>query len=196
MQERHPLSRLQRKSLDPLEFRRYNGEGAYIAIPKVTSERRKTIPLGFVENGMIPGDKLCFIQPDSLTLFGILMSQTHNARMRAIAERLELRYSYANTIVYNNFVFPDTTNLGRRSIEDAAQRVLEARKTYPDASLAEPYDPDNENKYPELTAAHQALDKAVERAYGWELDDLSWDEKETFIVSSLFELYSQKVSAE
>lgn len=67
-------------------------------------------------------------------------------------------------------MFPDTTNLGRRSIEDAAQRVLEARKTYPDASLAVLYDPDNEAKYPELTAAHQALDKAVERAYGWELD--------------------------
>ncbi|WP_375545477.1 type IIL restriction-modification enzyme MmeI [Corynebacterium kefirresidentii] len=171
-------------------------EGTYIGVPKVTSERRKYIPLGFVRNGMIPGDKLYFVQSDSLTVFGILMSQTHNAWMRAVAGRLELRYSYANTIVYNNLVFPDTTDLGSRSIEDAAQRVLDARKTYPDASLAELYDPNNENKYPELTAAHQALDKAVERAYGWELDDLTWDEKETFIVSSLFELYSQKVNAE
>ena len=196
MLERHPLSRLQRKSLDPLEVRRYNGEGTYIAIPKVTSERRKTIPLGFVRNGMNLGDKLYFIQSDSLTLFGILMSQTHNAWMRAVAGRMKTDYSYANTIVYNNFVLPDTTALDHKSIEDAAQRVLDARKTYPDASLADLYDPDNENKFPELTAAHQALDKAVERAYGWELDDLSWDEKETFIVSSLFELYSQKVNAE
>lgn len=145
---------------------------------------------------MIPGDKLYFIQSDSLTPFGILMSQTHNAWMRAVAGRLELRYSYANTIVYNNFVFTDTTDLGHKSIEDAAQRVLDARKTYPDASLADLYDPDNEDKYSELTAAHQALNKAVERAYGWELDGFTWDAKETFIVSFLFELYSQKVNAE
>ena len=80
-------------------------EGTYIGVPKVTSERRKYIPLGFVRNGMIPGDKLYFVQSDSLTVFGILMSQTHNAWMRAVAGRLELRYSYANTIVYNNLVF-------------------------------------------------------------------------------------------
>lgn len=188
----------QKKASTPWRFDeiRYSGEGTYIAIPKVTSERRKYIPLGFVRNGMIPGDKLYFVQSDSLTLFGILMSQTHNAWMRAVAGRMKTDYSYANTIVYNNFVFPDTTDLGRKSIEDTAQRVLDARKNYPDASLADLYDPDNESKYPELTAAHQALDKAVEQAYGWELDDLTWDEKETFIVSSLFELYSQKVNAE
>lgn len=169
---------------------------AYIGVPVVTSARRKYVPFGFVFDGMIPGNQFYFVPTDSLLIFAILMSQTHNAWMRTVAGRLKSDYRYANTIVYNNFVFPDTTNIGRKSIEDAAQRVLDARKTYPDASLADLYDPDNESKYPELTAAHQALDKAVERAYGWELDDLTWDEKETFIVSSLFELYSQKVNAE
>lgn len=168
----------------------------YIGIPKATSQRRKYVPFGFVDNGMIPGDMLYFVPTHSHFVFGVLTSQAHNAWMRTVAGRLKSDYRYANTIVYNNFVFPDTTDLGSRSIEDAAQRVLDARKTYPDASLADLYDPDNESKYPELTAAHQALDKAVEQAYGWELDDLTWDEKETFIVSSLFELYSQKVNAE
>ena len=170
-------------------------DATYIGIPKVTSGRRKYVPMGFVENGMIPGDKLYFIPSDSVVLFGVLMSQTQNAWMRAVAGRLGLGYSYANTIVYNNFVFPETTPSQREDIERRAQAVLDARDLYPDASLAKLYDPENESKYPELTEAHRALDRAVERSYGWDFEGLSWDEKETRIVSELFDLYSQKVGA-
>src|SRR5699024_9244873 len=83
-------------------------DATYIGIPKVTSGRRKYVPMGFVENGMILGDMLYFIASDSVVLFGVLMSQTQNAWMRAVAGRLGLGYSYANTIVYNHFVFPET----------------------------------------------------------------------------------------
>lgn len=184
-------------AVTPWEFDevKYDGNGIYIGLPKVSTERRKYIPVAFVENGMIPGDKLFFIESSSLVTFGMLMSQAHNAWMRAIVGRLELRYSYANTIVYNNLVFPVLSPAQREGIEQAAQEVLNSRSLYPGASLADLYDPDNEAKYPELTAAHKALDKAVERAYGWDLDDLTWDEKETFIVSSLFELYSEKTKS-
>lgn len=169
-------------------------DGVYIGVPVVTSARRKYLPLGFVRDGMIPGNKLFFVPSDSLALFGVLMSQTHNAWMRAVAGRMKTDYSYANTIVYNNFVFPDPMPSQREEIDHSAQRVLNARELYPEASLAKLYDPDNEAKYPELAEAHRALDEAVERAYGWDLDGLTWEEKETFIVSELFELYSGKVS--
>lgn len=81
----------------------------YIGIPKVTSERRRYVPFGFVDNGMIPGDMLYFVSTNSLFVFGVLMSQAHNAWMRTVAGRLKSDYRYANTIVYNNFVFPDPT---------------------------------------------------------------------------------------
>src|SRR5699024_5895954 len=142
-----------------------------------TSGRRRYVPFGFVEDGMIPGDMLYFVSTDSLFVFGVLMSQSHNAWMRTVAGRLGLGYRYANTIVYNNFVFPEATPSQREEIERRAQAVLDARGLYPDASLAKLYDPENESKYPELTEAHRALDKAVERAYGWDFEGLSWDEK-------------------
>lgn len=175
---------------------RYEGHGAYIGIPSVSSQRRRYVPLGFVTDGMIPGNMLYFVPSESLLIFGVMSSQAHNAWMRTVAGRLKSDYRYANTIVYNNFVFPQPTPLQQEDIERSAQAVLEARDLYPDASLAKLYDPDNESKYPELSQAHRALDKAVEQAYGWDFDGLSWDEKETRIVSSLFELYSEEVGAE
>lgn len=172
---------------------RYEGRGTYIGIPKVTSQRRKYVPMGFVNNGMIPGDKLYFVTTDSLYIFGVLMSQVHNAWMRAVAGRMKTDYSYANTIVYNNFVFPEPSPSQRGEIERSAQAVLDARDLYPEESLAKLYDPDNESKYPELVEAHKALDRAVERAYGWDFEEVSWEEKETQIVANLFELYGQLV---
>lgn len=168
----------------------------YIGVPKVSSERRSYIPLGFVKNGMIPGDKLYFVSSDSLYVFGILMSQFHNAWMRVVAGRLEMRYSYANTIVYNNLVWPGAVENPdvpveeavpadvRTKIESCAQAVLDARDNYPDKSLANLYDPD---KMPsDLLAAHKALDAAVEEAY-----DVSFNGDEEKIVAHLFKLYAE-----
>lgn len=168
----------------------------YIGVPKVSSERRDYIPLGFVTNGMIPGDKLYFVSTDSLYIFGVLMSQFHNAWMRVVAGRLEMRYSYANTIVYNNFVWPGAlehpyvpveeaiSEEARRKVENCAQAVLDARGAHSDNSLADLYDPD---KMPDdLRVAHELLDKAVEEAYGV---DFNGDEEK--IVAHLFKLYAE-----
>ena len=164
----------------------------YIAGPAVSSERRRCIPIGFIENGMIPGNQLYFIPTDRLDIFGILMSQVHNAWMRAVAGRLEQRYRYANTIVYNTLVWPTTTDAQRTEIERCAQAVLDARAQYAGASLADLYDPDNDFLYPALTAAHRALDYAVEQAYGLSFPThISKEEKERAIVSHLFTLYAK-----
>lgn len=162
---------------------------SYIGVPKVSSGRRRYIPMGFVDNGMIPGDKLYFIPNASVYDFGILMSQFHNAWMRMVAGRLKSDYSYANTIVYNNFVWPDPTDALRSEVERCAQAVLDVRSSYEGSTLADMYDPDNDFLYPALTKAHKALDAAVEAAYGV---DFNGDEEK--IVAHLFKLYAEKVS--
>nr|WP_311497918.1 type IIL restriction-modification enzyme MmeI [uncultured Mobiluncus sp.] len=164
---------------------RYRGEGTYIGVPHVSSERRDYIPMGFVADGMIPGDKLYFVPTDSRYVFGVLVLRAHNAWMRVVAGRLKSDYSYGNTTVYNNLVWPDAATAERERIEQSAQGILEARSLYPDASLATLYDPDLMPA--ELRAAHRENDRAVEAAYG-----LPTDSDEATIVSHLFSLYAAK----
>lgn len=157
-------------------------ESNAILIPKVSSERRQYIPMGFIGPDIFCSD-LVFLIPDA-TLYhlGILQSQFHNAWMRTVAGRLKSDYRYSGGIVYNNFVWPDSTPAQKEVVERTAQAVLDARVAHVGKSLAELYDPD---KMPsDLFAAHKALDKAVEEAYGV---DFNGDEER--IVACLFNLY-------
>jgi hypothetical protein len=98
--------------------------------------------------------------------FAVLTSTMHNAWMRAVCGRLESRYRYSNTIVYNNFPWPtDVSDAHKQAIEAAGQSVLDARALYPDSSLADLYDP--LTMPPELQKAHHCVDKAVDAAYGY-----------------------------
>ena len=156
--------------------------------------------MGFIDNGMIPGNMLYFVPSSSLYVFGLMMSQFHNAWMRVVAGRLKSDYRYANTVVYNNFVWPGVTRETldvpvedavapevRSRIEACAQAVLDARAAHSGKTLADLYDPD---KMPtDLLSAHQALDAAVEAAYGV---DFSGDEER--IVAHLFKLYAELTS--
>ena len=160
---------------------------SYIAVPKVSSGRRQYVPMGFVTNGMIPGDKLFYIDDAGLYEFGVLESQFHNAWMRLIAGRLKSDYSYSNTIVYNNFIWPDATDDQRITIEDCAKKVLDVRSAHPGQSLADLYDPDFMPS--DLRTAHRELDAAVEVAYGV---DFNGDEER--IVAHLFKLYAEKTT--
>ena len=172
------------------EVRPPKGE-SYIAMPKVSSGRRKYVPIGFVTNNMVPGDMLFSISNAGLYEFGMLESQTHNAWMRQVAGRLKSDYRYTNTIVYNNFIWPDATPEQRERIESCAQAVLDARAAHPDATLADMYNPDNDFLFPDLMAAHTKLDAAVEAAYG-----VDFDGDEERIVAHLFKLYAEKTRAE
>lgn len=176
-------------------------DGIYIGVPQVTSANRSYIPMGFVTDGMIPGNKLYFIPTGSLFLFGVL--RFHNAWMRTVGGRLKSDYSYSNTIVYNTFVFPDPTEDQRAAVERCAQAVLDARAAHPGSSLAEMYDgispvPEGATGaqarkfdrfvFSDLKDAHDALDAAVEAAYGV---DFGGDEGK--IVAHLFGLYAKAV---
>lgn len=157
---------------------------ASILIPKVSSERRRYIPLGFIGPETFCSD-LVFLIPDaSLYHFGVLHSQFHNAWMRAVAGRLKSDYRYSGGVVYNNFVWPNPTPEQKERIEACAQMVLDARDQFPGKSLAHLYDPD---KMPQLLKdAHHELDMAVEAAYGVEFNG---DEER--VVAHLFKLYAE-----
>ena len=118
--------------------------------------------------------------------FGIMSSHMHNAWMRTVAGRLKSDYRYSAGVVYNNFVWPEASEATKAEISSLAQRVLDVRSAYDGATLADLYDPDNEVFFPELMAAHRALDAAVERAYGV---DFGGDEER--IVAHLFRLYAE-----
>lgn len=139
----------------------------YVAIPKVSSERRKYIPVDYLNSEVIPGDKLFFMKNASTYDFGIIASNVHNAWMRAVCGRMKSDYSYSNTIVYNNFPWPTPTEEQKANIEKTAQAILDARAKYPDCSLADLYD--ELTMPPELRKAHQENDKAVMRAYGFSI---------------------------
>lgn len=157
----------------------------YIAIPAVSTERRKYIPIGFLSKETIAGNKLYIIPEAQRYHFGILTSNVHMAWMRLLAGRLELRYSYSKDIVYNNFPWPTPTEAQRAKIEQTAQGILDARALYPDCSLADLYD--EATMPPELRTAHQKNDRAVMEAYGF------WGKlnSESACVAELMKLYQQ-----
>lgn len=163
-------------------------KGNSIVVPKVSSERRRYIPMGFVGPETFCSDLVFLIPNASLYHFGILQSQFHNAWMRTVAGRLKSDYRYSGGIVYNNFVWPEPTVSQREEVERCAQAVLDARDAQEGATLADMYDPKNETFFPELMAAHKALDTAVEAAYGV---DFGGDEEK--IVAHLFNLYAERV---
>ncbi|WP_462137713.1 DNA methyltransferase [Candidatus Mycalebacterium sp.] len=161
------------------------GEGAYLAIPQVSSERRVYIPVGYLPPDHIAGNMLYAVQSESLYDFGIITSLMHNAWMRTVCGRLESRYRYSARTVYNNFIWPlKPTAKQKQTIEQKAQTVLDARAKFPDSTLADLYDP--LTMPPELVKAHQTLDKAVDSAYGRKKF-----KTEAERVAFLFDLYQQ-----
>jgi hypothetical protein len=137
----------------------------YLLFPSVSSERRDYIPLGFMPAEVIASN-LCLIVPHAtLYHFGVLTSAMHMAWVRSVCGRLKSDYRYSAGIVYNNFPWPDSpADTQRQTIEATAQAVLDARAQFPDATLADLYDP--LTMPPALLKVHQKLDATVDAAYG------------------------------
>jgi len=161
----------------------------YIAIPKVSSERRRYIPIGFLNKDIVAGDKLFTIPNATLYHFGILNSNVHNAWMRTVCGRLKSDYSYSNTIVYNNFPWPDATDVQKAEIEKLAQAVLDARAEYPESTLADMYGETSMLFHTSLLNAHRELDRAVMKLYGFPVKDFS----EADCVAALMGMYEKLV---
>ena len=161
--------------------------GSYIAVPETSSERRRYIPLGFLSADIIASNLLFLIPDASLYHFGVLESNVHMAWMRTVCGRLKSDYRYSKDIVYNNFPWPEPTDVQKSKIEQTAQAILDARALFPDASLADLYDP--VTMPPELLKAHQANDRAVMQAYGMPIKETD----EAACVAWLMKLYQEKV---
>lgn len=162
----------------------------YIFIPQVSSERRKYIPMGFIYRNVWTADPHFMIKNTDLYYFGILSSNVHNAWMRIVAGRLEMRYRYSNRIVYNTFIWPKASEKQKDKIRLTAKLILDARESNPDASLSDLYD---ESLMPSnLRMAHQQNDKAVMEAYGFDWRNM----KESECVAELMKLYQELMEKE
>ena len=170
----------------PLSFSTTNiPTSGYVVVPKVSSERRRYIPMGLMTPDILASD-LVFIIPDaSLYHLGVLTSNVHMAWVRAVCGRLKSDYRYSKDVVYNNFPWPTPTDEQKAKIEQTAQAILDARARYPDCSLADLYD--EVTMPPELRKAHQQNDKAVMQAYGF------WGKlnTETACVAELMKMYQR-----
>ena len=159
-------------------------ENDYIVIPRVSSEKRRYIPIGFLTPDIMVNDAMQFIPNASLYHFGVLTSNVHMAWMRVVCGRLKSDYRYSKDIVYNNFPWCQPTEEQKARIEATAQAILDARAKYPDCSLADLYD--EVTMPPELRRAHQENDRAVMAAYGF-----STKMTESECVAELFERYQE-----
>ncbi len=158
---------------------------SYLALPRVSSENRNFIPIGFLDENIIAGDKLYVILDATLYHFAILTSTMHMAWTRVVCGRLKSDYSYSNTIVYNNFPFPENPEKKKLDIVNkAALAILDARALYPNSSLSDLYD--SSSMPVELVNKHQTVDKIVDDIYGYKgkKDDASR-------VTFLFKLYEE-----
>ena len=158
----------------------------YIIVPKTSSGRRRYLPIGFMPPDVIASDLVFLIPEATLYEFGVLMSNIHNAWMRLVAGRLKSDYRYSKDIVYNNFPWPEPSDEQKRKIEQTAQGILDARKLYPNSSLADLYDP---LLMPaELRKAHTENDRAVMKAYGFDIKMSEVD-----CVAELMKMYQKLV---
>ena len=154
-----------------------------LVVPKVSSENRRYIPLAYITPEIIVNGSALIVPSATLYHFGVLSSNVHNSWMRTVAGRLEMRYQYSGKIVYNNFPWPEPTEAQRAKIEQTAQAILDARALYPDCSLADLYD--ETTMPPELRRAHQANDRAVMQAYGFDIKTTT----EASCVAELMKMY-------
>lgn len=177
-------------ALTPTTFRETNNPISAIVIPCHSSENRRYIPMGFIDNSIVVTNAVLFIPEASVYHLGILMSNVHMAWMRAVCGRLEMRYRYSKEVVYNNFPWPTPTDAQREKIEQTAQAILDARTLYPDASLADLYD--ETTMPPELRKAHQNNDRAVMQAYGFSVKDMT----ESQCVAELMKMYQEFTRAD
>jgi hypothetical protein len=139
-------------------------DSEYLLIPSVSSEKRQYIPIGFMPRTVIGSNLVLFVPDATLYHFAVLSSAMHMAWVRQVGGRLESRYRYSNKLVYNNFPWPEAPMAKQRAtVQEAAQGVLDARKKFPDATLADLYDP--LAMPPALAKAHAVLDRAVDLCY-------------------------------
>jgi hypothetical protein len=160
-----------------------------IIIPKLSSERREYIPIGYIDGNTIISDRAFMVPDAALWVFSLLNSKSHMIWTSAVAGRLKIDINYSTTIVYNNFPFPDLSQDKRKELDMSARRILLARENHTEKTLSEMYDPD---KMPsDLREAHHQNDILVDRLYRQK--PYTSDEER---LADLFKLYEEMIANE
>ncbi|MBQ4327588.1 MAG: class I SAM-dependent DNA methyltransferase [Clostridia bacterium] len=175
-------------ALTPATFRETNNPLSAVVIPCHSSENRKYIPMGFIDDSVVVTNAVLFIPDATAYHFGVLTSNVHMAWTRAVCGRIKSDYRYSKDVVYNNFPWPNPTDEQKKKIKETAQAILDARALYPDCSLADLYD--EVAMPPELRKAHQANDRAVMQAYGFDVKTMT----ESSCVAELMKMYQKLVN--
>lgn len=162
-------------------------ETNYLMIPRVSSQNRRYIPIGFMPPNIIASDSCSIIANATLYHFGVLTSNIHNAWMRIVAGRLKSDYRYSGNVVYNNFPWPSPTLEQKVLIERTAQQILNARKQYPNSTLADLYSKNGLKVASLLQEAHRQNNIAVMQAYGFKVNETS----ELECVAKLMRMYQE-----
>ena len=155
---------------------------SYLLVPSVSSERREWIPIGFEKMDTIASNLVLTVPNATTYHFAILSSTMHNAWTRAVCGRLEIRFRYSVSVVYNNFPWPNTETGQQSAILNAGQAILDARASHSQATLADLYDP--RSMPSNLQEAHAVNDCAVDTEYGYHGDN-----SDAARVAFLFDLY-------
>lgn len=189
-----PVDRIQKTANKPYLFtQNRQPETDYLIIPRVSSSNRRYIPIGFLPADVIASDSAVLVYNATLYDFGIICSNVHNSWMRTIAGRLKNDYRYAPSVYYN-FPFPKVTPESKARIEKTAQMIIDARKLYPNNSLADMYG-EAMYMFPELLQAHQQNDRAVMQAYGFTKEHPAYS-GESACVAELMKMYQKLVDSE
>lgn len=163
-------------------------ETNYLIVPSASSEKRRYIPIGFMNPDVIASNLVSIIPNATLYHFGVLTSNVHMSWLRTVGGRLKSDYRYTGSVVYNTFPWCNPTPEQKALIEQTAQSILDARALYPDCSLADLYD--EVTMPPELRKAHQANDRAVMNAYGFDVKTMT----ESSCVAELMKMYQKLTS--
>ncbi|MDR0999947.1 MAG: N-6 DNA methylase [Clostridiales bacterium] len=191
MRRKSPTASVKRDAETPMLFTQIRQpERDYIIVPRVSSERRRYIPIGFMTPDAIATDAVLIIPGATVYHFGVLTSNVHMAWTRIVCGRLKSDYRYTPAI-YNNFPWCEPTEAQRAAIEKTAQGILDARALFSNNSLADLYDP--LTMPPELRKAHQANDRAVMKAYGFTAQNTP---SEAACVARLMEMYRSLTNGE
>lgn len=161
--------------------------GTYIVVPEVSTDKRKYIPIGFMDSSVLCSNLVKITETASLYHFGVLTSNVHMSWVRATCGRLGNGYRYSVNVVYNNFPWPKPTEKQKEKIKRTAKLILDAREKYPNSSLSDLYD---ELTMPvEVRKAHQENDKAVMEAYGFDWRKMT----ESDCVAELMKMYQKLI---
>ena len=183
----------QKLAATPWLFRETNNPKSYIIVPATSSENRKYIPMGFLDENTIATNAAIIVPNADKYCFGILESNVHMAWTKVVCGRLKSDYRYSKDIVYNNFPWCNPTDEQKAKIEKTAQGILDARALYPECSLADLYD--ELTMPPELRKAHQLNDAAVMEAYGFRTTDETTGKSrwltESETVARLMQMYQE-----